>query len=112
MQADVNLTGVASLVGTLDALDARWTTEVTYVVGTNVEYAVHVEFGTSQMAAQPYLRPAAERTNRQLDQIAAQADSVEEFVRLAALEVEAISKDVVPVDTGNLQSSITAQRIS
>lgn len=28
------------------------------VVGTNVEYAPHVEFGTSRMRAQPFLRPA------------------------------------------------------
>lgn len=27
-------------------------------VGTNVQYAGHVEFGTRYMAAQPYLRPA------------------------------------------------------
>lgn len=27
-------------------------------VGTNVEYAIHQEFGTSRMRAQPYLRPA------------------------------------------------------
>lgn len=31
-----------------------------FEVGTNVEYAAHVEFGTSKMAAQPYLEPAAE----------------------------------------------------
>lgn len=28
------------------------------VVGTDVEYAPFVEFGTSKMAAQPFLRPA------------------------------------------------------
>lgn len=28
-------------------------------IGTNVEYAPYVELGTSKMAAQPYLRPAA-----------------------------------------------------
>ncbi len=27
-------------------------------VGTNVEYAAYVEFGTSRMAPQPYMRPA------------------------------------------------------
>jgi phage gpG-like protein len=27
-------------------------------VGTNVEYALHVEYGTRHMAARPYLRPA------------------------------------------------------
>lgn len=30
------------------------------VVGTNVDYAPHVEFGTSRMAAQPFLFPAME----------------------------------------------------
>lgn len=29
-------------------------------VGTNVEYAPHVELGTRKQKAQPYLRPAAE----------------------------------------------------
>lgn len=32
-------------------------------VGTNVEYAGYVEYGTRKMAAQPYLRPAVD-TNR------------------------------------------------
>jgi len=27
-------------------------------VGTNVEYAIHQEYGTKKMAARPYLRPA------------------------------------------------------
>lgn len=31
------------------------------VVGTNVEYAPFVEYGTRHMAAQPYLIPAAEQ---------------------------------------------------
>lgn len=31
-----------------------------FEVGTNMEYAVPVEFGTSKMAAQPYLQPAIE----------------------------------------------------
>lgn len=30
------------------------------VVGTNVEYAEYVEYGTSRQSAQPYMRPAAE----------------------------------------------------
>jgi len=29
-------------------------------IGTNVEYAPYVEFGTRKMSAQPYLKPAAE----------------------------------------------------
>lgn len=31
-------------------------------VGTGVEYAEHVEFGTSKMPAQPYMRPAYDET--------------------------------------------------
>ena len=34
--------------------------ENTEVVGTNVSYAPYQEFGTSKMAAHPFLRPAAE----------------------------------------------------
>ena len=32
----------------------------TEMVGTGVEYAVYVEFGTRKMSAQPYLRPGVE----------------------------------------------------
>jgi len=34
-------------------------------VGSNVEYAPHVELGTKNMAARPYLRPALESFNEQ-----------------------------------------------
>ena len=39
----------------------KWTLHV----GTNVEYAPHLEYGTVKMGAQPYLRPAlnAEKNN-------------------------------------------------
>ena len=37
-----------------------------YAVGTNVEYAPYVEFGTRKMRAKPYLRPAAERVAKGL----------------------------------------------
>lgn len=33
----------------------------THYVGTNVEYAPFVEFGTRKMRAQPYLRPAVKK---------------------------------------------------
>lgn len=35
------------------------TDEDSAYIGTNVEYAPYVEFGTSRQKAQPYLRPAA-----------------------------------------------------
>ena len=35
-------------------------------IGTNVEYAPHVEYGTRFMRAQPYLRPAIDKNKRAL----------------------------------------------
>lgn len=39
-------------------------------VSTNVEYAPYVEFGTSKMKAQPYLRPAVRITKPKVDAMA------------------------------------------
>jgi HK97 gp10 family phage protein len=33
-------------------------------VGTNLEYAMYVEFGTTKMAAQPYLRPGLQKNKQ------------------------------------------------
>lgn len=35
----------------------------TAYIGTNVEYAAYVEYGTSKMRAQPYLKPAVANHN-------------------------------------------------
>ena len=36
-----------------------------YEVGTNVDYAPHVEFGTRHMRAQPYMQPAIDETRKE-----------------------------------------------
>lgn len=41
-----------------NSIDSTYDDDSAYV-GTNVEYAAYVEFGTSRMRAQPYLKPAA-----------------------------------------------------
>jgi HK97 gp10 family phage protein len=38
-----------------------------YRVGSNVPYSGFVEYGTSKMAAQPFLRPAMEKANAHLN---------------------------------------------
>lgn len=38
-------------------------------IGTNVEYAPHVELGTSRQKAQPFLRPAASEHGAQYRQV-------------------------------------------
>lgn len=40
--------------------------EVTGIVGTNVDYADDVEFGTYKMSAQPYLFPALELNRKNI----------------------------------------------
>ena len=40
------------------------TDEMTAHVGTNVEYAQHVEYGTVKMSAQPFLRPALNQNRK------------------------------------------------
>lgn len=38
-------------------------------IGTNLEYAAHVEFGTSRAKAQPYLQPALQKNKKPATQI-------------------------------------------
>ena len=39
-------------------------------IGTNVEYAAYVEFGTSKMGARPYIKPAATEHSDEYKQLA------------------------------------------
>ncbi|NGM69192.1 hypothetical protein G6M89_09260 [Natronolimnobius sp. AArcel1] len=96
----------------MNALDYESFGSREYRVGTNVEYAIYVEFGTSRNQAQPFLRPAVEQAVSELDQYAGDADSPEEVVERLALKIEEYAKDNAPVDTGNLRGSIEAQRVS
>jgi len=69
-----NITHTASAPGEPPAVDTgrlrasiSFHTYTNYVdVGTNVEYAAPLEFGTSKMAARPFLRPALQRNQREI----------------------------------------------
>jgi HK97 gp10 family phage protein len=41
----------------------------TAYIGTNVEYAPYQELGTSKMKAQPFLRPALDNQERQINEV-------------------------------------------
>ncbi|NVM21307.1 MAG: HK97 gp10 family phage protein [Desulfobacterales bacterium] len=43
--------------------------EIVGIVGTNVQYAVYVEYGTRKMSAKPYLRPALEKNKGKIKQL-------------------------------------------
>ena len=47
--------------GRLRASISNWTddAELAAYIGTNVEYAAYVEYGTTRTAAQPFIKPAA-----------------------------------------------------
>lgn len=51
--------------------------DTTAYIGTNVEYAAYVEFGTSKTAAQPYLEPAV------LDNLDEYGEVFEEYLKNA-----------------------------
>lgn len=112
MPFKTRLMGVAGLNRTFDALRMKYSGRVEWVVGTNVEYSVYVEFGTYKMAAQPYLRPAVERVSRNLATYFKTARSLSDAIRNIALDIERTAKQLCPVDTGNLRASIRAVRIT
>lgn len=51
----------ASITMEVDGLEAT--------VGTNVEYAPFIEFGTSRQQAQPFMTPAKQKVENQVDKI-------------------------------------------
>lgn len=104
--------GLDAVTDSLDAVDESWGSSATWVVGSNVEYSVYQEFGTSKMEAQPHLRPAVEQVMRsEADQLADQADSADELVKLIALAVERRTKELAPVEFGTLKASYAAERV-
>lgn len=92
-----------------DLINVQLEDDVVWVTGSRVPYAVYQEFGTSKMAAQPFLFPAAREAQRNIGRITQGAQSVEEAVKLVALWIEGEAAKRAPVgDTGNLQASVVA----
>ena len=57
LRASITVKNVGKFVSTFRSLTGQ-SAMITYQVGTNVEYAKFVEFGTQRQRPQPYLRPA------------------------------------------------------
>lgn len=108
--------GFSQALDMMQDLQATVGDGVTYIVGTNAVYALYVEFGTSKMKAQPYIRPAVQEFNRnpmsyiQQHQPGAMGsiEDTETLVRVAALALERDIAERAPVDVGNLQASIAS----
>lgn len=107
----VNLLGATELIRTMQSAKAKWGLKGSdvWIVGVGAEYGAYVEFGTSRMAAQPYLVPAVLHVSRtKIPVYERKASSLNEFVAMLALGIEREAKKNAPVDTGFLRSSIEA----
>lgn len=117
---DIEMSG-ADAVGTTFATAIESASgEPHWVVGTNVEYAVYLEQGTSKMPPYPFMKPAIEYVMaNEAGGIADSADSVDAVVGGIAMAIERRAKHyassgVSPgpdVDTGTLKASIRAQKV-
>ncbi|QLH82463.1 hypothetical protein [Halosimplex pelagicum] len=112
--------GIEETIEELERLEERWTGGGPWVVGTAVEYAVYLEFGTSKMDPKPFVRPAihayrsnlqaaiAADTNTTLDAIG----SAEELVQTIAYGLERRIKRIITakglIETGTLRASVQA----
>lgn len=119
MNTSVKVRGVDEVAEGLSDLKQWGEGDVKYVVGTGVEYAVYLEFGTSRMPPYPFLRPAAEYVmQNKADTIAEQAESLDDLIGGIALAIEKRAKHyattgVEPgpdVQTDTLRSSIKAEK--
>jgi len=118
-----------------EELEERGTTQREYRVGTNVEYAVYLEFGTRYMPPYSFFRPALRELDANPDAFIARhtntaADEIEDADTLVTTVAFALERAITQnananasgrspgvnpehpkVDTGNLVNSIQAQRI-
>lgn len=104
------LEGFDDTFGWLDGL--KTLNSRSWIIGTNVEYSVYVEFGTSNMDAQPYLFRAADDVMRHAQRIWKRwSGGLEGYLKELALRIERLAKKYCPVDTGNLRASLKAEKI-
>lgn len=124
----VNLNGLGFILNWINDVKQD-PSEVIWVVGTDVEYAVYLEFGTKNHPPYPFLFPAArDILNSRGDKLADETDSLEEFIEKLAKETEKQAKinatagrgDRSPgtdpehpkVRSGDLRDSIEAERVA
>lgn len=85
-------------------------TNVRYVVGPTADYGGYVEHGTSRMAAQPYMAPAAREAQGNVASHLKSAPNLETAISSVAYDVERGAKARCPVRTGYLRSSIHVRK--
>ena len=83
--------------------------EVVRIVHDGVNYGIYNEFGTTRMAAHPFMTPAIEAIRpaffKGLKQMK-NLQQLEDFVDKLSRDAEGHAKNFAPVKTGNLKNSI------
>jgi len=120
---DHNLDGADHQIAELQREQDRWTGGDAYYVGTAVEYAVYLEFGTRHMDPKPFIMPTLHEvkargvpafidvhTRTSVDSI----NSIDELVETVAFALERRIKEIITakglIETGTLRASVQAVR--
>jgi len=119
---DAEIEGFRRVLESLDDLEEDFGDDgAGWLVGTAVEYAIYLEFGTSDMDPKPFFRPVlaevstkgvrafvAENSNYSLGEL----DDIDSILAALALGIERRIKQVITrkslIDTGTLRASIAA----
>jgi hypothetical protein len=123
MDLTLELQGLEQALARLEELEEDVETLSTYTVGTGVEYAVYLEFGTSKMDAKPFVRPTINEVRIQgVDGFIAHntkttvdaQESLNDVIRILAFAMERRMKEIITqkglIETGTLRASIVAVR--
>lgn len=120
----INIVGLDAVLDLFDQITASFDGGTAYIAGPTVDYAVHHELGTSEIDARPFMRPAAEQVQANMESEVKRIsksqgiplNSEENIVRCAALAVQSRSKEIADRkdirDTGQLINSIRIKRVS
>jgi hypothetical protein len=122
MSWGLSLTGLATTMQMLESLQFSVDDETVYIVGPTVKYSVFVDRGTSKMEARPFVRPAAERVQANLEtEVGRFLDgglgdsSMGAITRAAALAVQREMQRIITqkgaVDTGAMRASVSVEKV-
>ena len=117
---EFEFSGLDRIERRLEDLRERWDDSPRYLVGSAVEYAVYVEYGTSKMDPKPFFRPALaearadlerfieDNTRKQVEQI----DTARELVKTIAFALERRVKEIITekglIESGTMRASVKA----
>jgi len=112
----IGLRGLSDLEQEFLRREERWAVDADYVVGTAVEYAVYVNYGTRDQDPQPFFTSTLAEARADLGAFVARhtdttleaITSAQELVQTIAFALERVMKQRAPVDTGTLRASIQA----